>query len=120
MPAAWYAYIPGEARERTPRQREAPSPRSVAGTVSTFNNDPDQRMLQRYQASGHSSINAMMEGHSPTIPQHNSKPVCLSWALKGECSATCKRKEQHVRCSQAICAKVHSLLDACGVANPQE
>ncbi len=62
----------------------------------------------------------MMEGHSPTIPQHNSKPVCLSWALKGECSAACKRKEQHARYSQAICAKVHTLLDECGVVNAQE
>jgi hypothetical protein len=61
-----------------------------------------------------------MEGHSPTIPKHNSKPVCLAWALKGECSATCKRKEQHVRYSQAVCSKVHALLDDCGVENPQE
>ena len=84
MPGAWYAYIQAEPREAPPRQRSAPSPRSIAGTVATFNAEPDRRLLQRYRTSGHASITALMEGHSPTIPKHNSKPVCLAWVLKGE------------------------------------
>ena len=51
---------------------------------------------------------------------YNGKDVCLTWALKGSCSSTCKRKQAHERYTQAVNNKIHELLTTCGVANPQE
>ena len=61
----------------------------------------------------------MMQGQDHPIPRHGGEPVCLVWALKGECSATCKRKEQHVRYSRETTAKIHELLDTCDVGYAQ-
>ena len=61
-----------------------------------------------------------MEGHNPTIPQHNGKPVCLTWALKGVCSTSCKRKSNHVVYPPGVVNKLHVLMDTCGVAQSQD
>ena len=89
--------------------------------MPTFNANPDARLVTRFHDSGNASITGMMQGHEDAvIPKHKGKHVCLVWALKGECSATCKRKDQHVRYSGDTTTKIHDLLTLCGVPNPQE
>jgi hypothetical protein len=58
----------------------------------------------------------MMEGKGVSIPKHQNKPVCLVWALKGECSSNCKRKEMHIRYPTTVNKAIHSMLDKCEVA----
>ena len=70
----------------------------------------DNRLLARFARSGHTSISTMMDGKDADIP---------SWALKGKCSGTCKRKDQHVPYPQGVVTKLHELLDKCGVENTQ-
>jgi hypothetical protein len=73
-------------------------------------------MLTRFRESGHPTIKAMMDRKNMTIPKHQNKPVCLVWALKGECSSNCKRKDMHIRCSATVNKAIHSMLDKCDVA----
>ena len=62
----------------------------------------------------------MMFGQSlDIIPKHNGNPVCLTWALKGECSHGCRRTNQHVRCNRSTVQAIHALMDTCGVAAVQ-
>ena len=75
--------------------------------------------MRRFRDCPHTTIGAMMQGHDPEVPKHNGKAVCLTWALKGACSATCKRKDQHVRYGRSVNQAIHGLMDTCGVANPQ-
>ncbi len=119
LPASWYALLdPPSSRESQSGSggESGREPRAQSGSVATFNANPDRTLLRRYRDSGHTSISRMMEGHEVTVPKHNNKPVCLVWALKGECSATCKRKNQHVRYSQATNEAISQLLSDCGVA----
>ncbi len=121
LPASWYTLLNAPRPDRPTRPAGEPkSSRSQAGTVATFNANPDARLVSRFGESGHATISAMMQGHDASIPKHKGKPVCLVWALKGECSASCKRKDQHVRYPGDTTAKIHDLLTKCGVANPQE
>ena len=76
-------------------------------------------MLTRFRESEFTNISSMMEGKDVTIPKHAGKDVCLVWALKGECSAGCKRKAQHVRYSQAANRSISELLTKCGVPAAQ-
>ena len=75
--------------------------------------------MERFRDCPHNSISAMLEGHDVNVPKHNGEAVCLTWALKGRCSASCKRKAQHVRYSRSVNQAIHSLMDSCGVANSQ-
>ena len=118
LPSSWYLKL--EAPSAKGKRNPAPSARSLAGVVATFNANPDSTLMRRFRSSGHPSISAMMQGHDAEIPKHSGKQVCLVWALKGECSASCKRKEQHVRYAPTTNKAIHSLMDACGVANSQE
>jgi hypothetical protein len=68
-------------------------------------------MLIRFRESGHPTIKAMMEGKNATIPKHQNKPVCLVWALKGECASNCKRKDMHIQYSTTVNKAIHSMLD---------
>jgi hypothetical protein len=121
LPASWYTLLQGPRTGKPKRDTgDSNSSRSQAGTVATFNQNPDTRLVKRFRDSNHATISAMMQGHDVTIPKHKGKAVCLVWALKGECSATCKRKDLHVRYPGDTTAKIHDLLTACGVANPQE
>ena len=102
--------------------REAPeaSPRRQAGAVATFNAHPDTLLMSRFRDSSFSKISEMAAGHESSIPKHAGKEVCLAWALKGACSASCRRKEQHVRYPANVMTKLHEFLTTCGVTNPQE
>ena len=116
LPLPWHNLPTAPMRER---EAKAPARKELLGTVPTFNAKGDKKLLSRFKDSGHANISAMTAGHDVEIPKHNGSPVCLVWALKGSCSASCKRKEQHVQCGQATNRKLHELMDACGVANPQ-
>ena len=118
LPAAWYTLV--DAPKSNRRQSATPSStRQRAGMDPTFNAHADQALMNRYQAAGHSTITGMLEGHDVTIPQHAGKDVCLAWALKGSCSAMCKRKAAHVRYSRDTIKSIHKVLDDCGVPNSQ-
>ena len=75
--------------------------------------------MTRFHDSGHSTINAMMTGHLADIPKHNGQQVCLTWALKGECSQGCRCASQHLRYGRATVQAIHALMDTCGVAAAQ-
>ena len=84
-----------------------------------FNTHADRALLQCFQELGHRNVQALLEGHKVEVPKHASKPVCLVWALKGECSNQCRRKGQHVRCARSTIQSIHRMLDKCGVDSPQ-
>jgi len=127
LPTLWYAMIsaPKDPRRSAARGTSTgtdgggASLRQQAGTVSTRNPRPDARLLSRFANSGHSSITAMLGDHGADIPKLGDKPVCLSWAYKGECSDSCKRKAQHKVYNRGTVQALHVLMDVCGVANPQ-
>jgi len=116
-PSSWLSLLPASARGSTTEARS--SPRHLTGSVATFNSNADQHLLARFEASPHNRVSDMMSGHDVAIPKHGGKDVCLVWALKGQCSTNCSRKDQHVRYSRDTVAKIHTLMDECGVANPQ-
>jgi len=120
LPASWYALVDAPAPTNRRIPQDTAGPRQQSGSAPTFNTFADRTLLRRFRDSEFSTISAMMAGKEVTIPQHASKDVCLVWALKGECSGTCRRKAQHVRYSRGTTSELHSLLDDCGVANPQE
>ena len=125
LPNQWYTLIEAGAptnRARSPgtaSRQPGTSPRQQSGTVPTSNAHADSRLMQRFRDSEHSSISAMIGAREVDVPAYNGKPVCLTWAIKGACSNSCKRKEQHVRYGRTINQKLHQLLDDCGVDNPQ-
>ena len=123
LPNQWYTLIdaPGSrTRGAGAAARQAgTSLRQQSGTIPTTNAHADSRLMQRFRDSEHSSISAMIGARDVDVPSYNGKPVCLTWALKGACSNSCKRKEQHARYGRAVNQKLHQLLDDCGVDNPQ-
>ena len=120
LPVHWYSMTSAPSNERyKPRAKPAGSPREAAVSTPSVNAHADQRLLERFRASPFSAITSMLEGHDVEVPKHNGDPVCLTWALKGQCSGSCKRKTLHVRYSRATNQKLHELLDLCGVVNSQ-
>ena len=123
LPAFWYTLMdPPPRPPRNPRgSTPGPAtPRDLSGATSTHNPHADSRLVQRFRDSEFTSISAMMQGHQCTVPKHGSEEVCLSWALKGRCNSQCQRHSQHQRYSRDTIRGIHTLLDDCGVANPQE
>ena len=118
LPPAWYHLF--SLKKYEPRAQLGTNPqRAAVGAAPTVNPRGDERILSRFARSGHASISAMMDGKDAEIPSHRGNPVCLSWALKGRCSNSCKRKDQHVPYPQGVVTKLHELLDKCGVVNAQ-
>jgi hypothetical protein len=94
--------------------------RSRSGATPAFNAHADRTLMQRFRDCEHSKIPSMVEGHNVQIPKIGNAEVCLAWALKGECSSTCKRKNQHVRYNQPVVDKIHQLMTDCGVPAVQQ
>ena len=122
LPASWYALVdapsdPNRRSANNPNRGEGSATRPRAGP--TFNTHADRGLLRRFRDSGHATISDMMRGHSPTIPTHNGQEVCLAWALKGECTAACRRHGNHVRYGRNTNQEIHGLMDTCGVASSQ-
>ena len=65
-------------------------------TAPAFNTHADRSLLQRFRDSNHSTISSMMSGQSlDIVPKLNGNPVCLTWALKGECSHGCNNENNN-------------------------
>ena len=116
LPHPWYTHI---KKADTPQKTATPSARDQAGAGPRVNSNADSRLMTRFRDSGFPSIGKMLEGHEVTIPKHAGKDVCLAWALKGQCSSGCKRQESHKSYPRSVVAKIHELMDTCGVANSQ-
>ena len=123
LPMSWYTIIdnpapgaPSRSPTGTPSTSNENTPRHQSGSVAVFNGHADRDMMVRFRNSGHPTIKAMMEGKNATIPKHQNKSVCLVWALKGECSSNCKRKDLHIRYPAPVNKAIHSFLDKCEVA----
>ena len=61
-------------------------------------------------------MSELLEAASGEEPKVNGKPVCLTWALKGTCSAKCKRGKQHIRYPPAVVKKIQQFLTDAGVS----
>ena len=120
LPASWYTMVDRESpgRTRAAARESGTSPRSQAGAVATFNTFADRTLMRRFRDSDFSSVSAMIADKDVQIPKHKGKPVCLVWALKGECGSGCKRIEQHKKYSDETNTAISKVLDKCGVANP--
>jgi hypothetical protein len=118
LPTQWYDLleVPPSRNDRAKQDR---MPRQQAASNAVLNPHTDPAVLKRFRESEFTIISNMMEGKDVTIPKHSNKDVCLVWALKGECSAGCKRKAQHVRYSQATNRSISELLTKCGVPEIQ-
>ena len=124
LPAHWYNIPDCPRVNATARSTSAPAVapagmRTASANSSVINANAEKRLLDRYKASGHANITAMLAGHDAEIPKHAGKAVCLSWALKGACSTGCKRADLHVRYGRAVTQELHALMDKCGVTNSQ-
>ena len=118
LPSYWYSLIDAPTNKKRQTAPTSTS-RQRAGAQPSFNAHADSVLLTRFRDAGHPTITAMMEGKDVEIPKHGDKEVCLAWCLKGACNPGCKRKDAHVRYSQATVRKIHSFLDECGVgSNP--
>ena len=119
LPASWYSSLQGDEWEQVSGKQKKQTPRDLSGTAARVNPKADRALLSRYKDSGHTSIAALIGSHDVEIPKHQGQPICLTWALKGACSAGCKRKDQHKTYGRTTNQQIHALLDTCGVANPQ-
>ena len=117
MPTFWY----GMFKEIQPSDEKKPTNTSPAraGSQSTVNSHADSGLLTRFKDSGFSSISAMTKDKDITIPKVSGNDVCLAWALKGQCTTTCKRKAAHTRYNTSTVKKIHEIMDTCGVAQAQ-
>ena len=91
-----------------------------ANTVGGPNFSADKGLTSRFASSGHTSIGSLLEGQDAKIPKQGNSEVCLTWALKGQCGRHCKHADVHVAHTPGTISKIHWLMPACGVANPQE
>jgi hypothetical protein len=102
-----------------PECNQERAPRQQAASTAVFIANADQTLIKRFRESEFNNILSMMDGKDVSIPKHAGKDVCLVWALKGECSAGCKHKAQHLRYSQATSRSISKLLTKCGVPEAQ-
>ena len=119
LPQTWYSMFDVASGSGGAAQGGSTLIREQAGAVAAFNSHADSALVSRFNDSPHTKGSNMLQGNTVSIPKHNDKPVCLVWALTGSCTSACKRKENHVRYPRSVVTQLHSLMDACGVANPQ-
>jgi hypothetical protein len=120
LPAHWYSMVD------CPRLRQLgvtstpatapPKMRVATSGVSSVNPHINRRLVTQFKDSGHSSITAMVGNHKLEFPKQGGQSICVQWALKGTCSAACKRASQHVRYNGETVKALHKLMDDCGVA----
>ena len=80
----------------------------------------DRHLMQRFAACSHTTINSLLGGRgTDIIPKYKNQPVCLTWALKGECTSGCRRRNQHVRYPRTFNQAIDNMLDVCGIADPE-
>jgi hypothetical protein len=116
LPAGWYSKVKGLPSSRDEPESRTGGLREQTGTAPRVNPSPDSSLMNRFKDCGHASIKSMIGNHSVTVPKISGKEICLAWALRGTCSGNCKRKDQHKQYSRDVVAKIHALMDTCGVA----
>ena len=92
-PATWYSLLPAASLPATAEPRQ--DPHHASGSVGVFNSNADARLVERIRSTGHTRISEMTNGHDVKAPKVNGKEICLVWDLKGSCSSSCSRKDQH-------------------------
>ena len=122
LPQPWYRLV--DAPQRAGTSPQAPSqnsnPRSESGSATVVNAYADRHLMQRFAACSHTTINALLGGRgADIIPKYKNQAVCLTWALKGECTSGCRRRHQHVRYPRTVNQAIDSMLDVCGIADPE-
>lgn len=124
LPGHWNDLLgsPKGARPATSSLPAAATDTQRGGTsnAAAVNPHTDRRLTSRFKDSGHPNITAMVGNLQLEYPKQGGKPVCMAWALKGNCSTNCKRATQHVRYNLETVKALHKFLDDCGVANPQQ
>ena len=115
LPAGWYSKVKGLPPSREEKESRTGGLREQTGTAPRVNPSPDESLMNRFKECGHASIKSMIGNHSVAVPKVGGKEICLAWALRGTCSGNCKRKDQHKQYSRDTVAKVHALMDTCGV-----
>ena len=110
---------PSNSRSSGNRGGNAGRESTSTGTGSMVNSHVDSGLRTRFANHGSPSISAMTQGHDVTFPKQSGKEVCLTWALKGQCSRSCRRKEAHIRYNAETIRAIHTLMDECGVATVQ-
>ena len=60
-----------------------------AGLQVVHNAHADSGLRTRFANSGAATISALMNGHEVEIPKHAGNEVCLTWAIKGQCTRAC-------------------------------
>ena len=118
LPSSWYLMIQrGAPQVRRSHESPAASTSGMAGVtrVPTFNTWADESVMKRFRESRFSTVSELLEASDKEEPKHGGKPVCLTWALKGTCSAKCKRGKQHVRYPAAVVKKLQQFLTDAGV-----
>ena len=121
LPQPWYRMVdaPDRADALRAPDRESRTPRGEAGSATVVNSFVDRQLMQRFSSCGHSTINSLLGGRgADIIPKYKNQAVCLTWALKGECTSGCRRRHQHVRYPRSVNQAIDSMLDTCGVADP--
>ena len=121
LSAAWYGMLQGSGTpgDVTPTTPGGGTIRERTGTVPLVNPRADAGLLRRFRECDHTTISAMIGSNAVEIPKVNGKDICLSWGLKGTCSGNCKRRDQHKTYSHDTNQKLHALMTACGVTQPQ-
>ena len=94
---------------------------SAAASAQTFiftaiPDEDETKLVERFRGSRFQTVSELLEAATGEEPKVNGKPVCLTWALKGSCSAKCKRGKQHTRYPPAVIKKIHHFLTDAGVA----
>jgi len=115
LPSSWSSRFEAPSTKNSKQGR----PGNTGSTAEVYSR-ADSKLLKRFRDSQYNTITDMVQGQDVTIPKHNGSEVCLSWALKGKCTSTCKRAGNHVSYGQDTNKQLHAMLTKCGVAAAQE
>jgi hypothetical protein len=120
LPTHWYTMVgcpkPRQLGVTSTPATAPPEMRVAASGVSAVNSHSDRRLVTRFKDSGHPTITAMVGDRKLEFPKQGGQAICVQWALKGTCSAACKRASQHVRYNADTVKALHKFMDDCGVA----
>jgi hypothetical protein len=118
-PPGWSESTP-TVRLQEPRAPQGTPTSCTCGTPEgVTNTNYVNSIKKRWQASGLSTLQLMLQAHSgegaPPVPKMGEQEACLSWLIKGWCFANCPHVATHKQVNQALIAQVHALMDACGL-----
>ena len=115
VPPLWGRFMLQRIPEKGPSKTNKPGESSSGTKVYA---EADTSLIERFKNSRFDKVSSMAQGHESSIPKHNGKEVCLTWALKGRCSNKCQRKDSHVNYPTSVKQSLHQFLSDCGVDRP--